>query len=103
MTMDRKAACLAQADAYRAMAQADPANGDRWIEQSIKWLERAIDPTGGLSMTFETKDEQQLRSEGVVAPIVSSRTLNSTPELNPPSAPMQAVNVQSSSTRTDGT
>jgi hypothetical protein len=72
MTMDRKAACLAQADACRARAQADPTNSDYWIEQSIKWLERAIDPTGGLSMTFETKDEQQLTAEGGVLPIVSS-------------------------------
>ncbi|RZN28161.1 hypothetical protein CWO90_23860 [Bradyrhizobium sp. Leo121] len=84
MTMDRKAACLAQADACRARAQADPANSDHWIEESIKWLERAIDPTGGLSMTFETKDEQQLTSDGAVAPIAS-------------------FDVRASSTRTDGT
>jgi hypothetical protein len=74
MTMDRKAACLAQADACRARALADPANSDRWIEESIKWLERAIDPTGGLSMTFETNDEQQLAADGAVPPIVSSGT-----------------------------
>ncbi|WP_456633671.1 hypothetical protein [Bradyrhizobium sp. USDA 10063] len=75
--MDRKAACLAQADACRAMAQADPANSDHWIEESIKWLERAIDPTGGLSMTFETKDEQQLSTDEAVSPIVSSGTTGS--------------------------
>jgi hypothetical protein len=72
MTMDRKAACLAQADACRARAQADPANSDYWIEQSIKWLERAIDPTGGLSMTFETKDEQQLTADAAVPTVASS-------------------------------
>ncbi|WP_152535836.1 hypothetical protein [Bradyrhizobium sp. Ai1a-2] len=69
--MDRKAACLAQADACRARAQSDPANSDYWIEESIKWLERAIDPTGGLSMTFETKDEQ-VTADGAVAPSASS-------------------------------
>lgn len=72
--MDRRTACLAQADACRAMAQADPANSDHWIEESIKWLERAIDPPGGLSMTFETKDEQQLTADGAVPPIVSPGT-----------------------------
>ncbi len=72
--MDRKAACLAQADACRARAQADPANSDQWIEESIKWLERAIDPTGGLSMTFETKDEQPLAADGGVQPLGSSGT-----------------------------
>jgi hypothetical protein len=70
--MDRKAACLAQADACRARAQADPENSDHWIEESIKWLERAIDPTGGVSMTFETNDEQQLAAGGVVLPIAPS-------------------------------
>jgi hypothetical protein len=74
MAMDRKAACLAQADACRARAQADPANSDHWIEESIKWLERAIDPTGGLSMTFETKDEQPLAADGGVQPLGSSGT-----------------------------
>jgi hypothetical protein len=64
--MDRRAACLAQADACRAKAQADLANSDHWIEESIKWLERATDPTGGLSITFETKDEQQLTADGAV-------------------------------------
>jgi hypothetical protein len=74
MTMDRKAACLAQANACRARAQADPENSDHWIEESIKWLERAIDPTGGLSMTFEAKDEQQLAADGAVLPIGPSGT-----------------------------
>ncbi|MCA6107701.1 hypothetical protein [Bradyrhizobium cenepequi] len=70
--MDRKTACLVQADACRARAQADPANSGYWIEESIKWLERAIDPTGGLSVTFETKDEQQLAADGAIPPTVSS-------------------------------
>ncbi|MCA1454052.1 hypothetical protein I6F35_12600 [Bradyrhizobium sp. BRP22] len=72
--MDRKAACLAQADACRARAQADPANSDHWIEESIKWLERAIDPTGGLSMTFETRDEPQIATDETVPPVLSSGT-----------------------------
>lgn len=56
MAMDRKAACIAQASACRAKAEADPANRDHWIDESIKWLERSIDTNGGLAITFETSD-----------------------------------------------
>ena len=47
--MDRKAACLAQAAACRVKAEADPANRDYWVDESIKWLERAIDTRGHLA------------------------------------------------------
>jgi hypothetical protein len=56
MAMDRKAACIAQASACRAKAEADPANRDHWIDESIMWLERAIDTNGSLAITFETED-----------------------------------------------
>ncbi len=56
MTMDRKAACLAQAAACRVKAEADPANRDYWVDESIKWLERAIDTHGHLAVTFEVDD-----------------------------------------------
>ena len=58
MAMDRKAACIAQASACRAKAEADPANRDHWIDESIKWLERAIDTKGGLAITFEAEDRR---------------------------------------------
>ena len=54
--MDRKAACIARASACRAEAEADPANCDRWIDESVKWLERAVDTSGGLAITFEADD-----------------------------------------------
>ncbi len=54
--MDRKAACIAQASACRAKAEADPANRDYWVDQSIKWLERAIDTKGSMAITFEEED-----------------------------------------------
>lgn len=57
MNMDRKATCLAQADACREKAQADPANSDHWIEEAIKWLERAIAPAGALAMTIEPQEK----------------------------------------------
>jgi len=58
VTVDRKPACLAQASACRARAEADPTNRDRWVDESIKWLERAIETKGGLPITFEGKDGQ---------------------------------------------
>jgi hypothetical protein len=56
MTMDRKAACLAQAAACRIKAEADPANRDYWVDESIKWLERAVSTPARLAVTFEVDD-----------------------------------------------
>jgi hypothetical protein len=41
--MDHKAACLAEAAACRIKVEADPANRDYWVDEAIKWLERAVD------------------------------------------------------------
>ncbi|MCK1384689.1 hypothetical protein IVB31_10480 [Bradyrhizobium sp. 21] len=41
--MDRRTACLHQADAFREKAIADPEQHDKWIDESIKWLERAME------------------------------------------------------------
>jgi hypothetical protein len=54
--MDRRTACLAQASACREKAEADPANRNYWIDEAIKWLERAVTSTGGVAVTYETKD-----------------------------------------------
>jgi hypothetical protein len=51
--MDRKAACLAQATACRAKAEADPANRDYWVDESIKWIERAVDSQSRIAVSFE--------------------------------------------------
>jgi hypothetical protein len=56
MTIDRKAACLAQATACRAKAEADPANCDYWVDESIKWLERAVEKHPRLRVSFEVDD-----------------------------------------------
>jgi hypothetical protein len=63
MAMDRKTACLVQASACREKAEADPANRDYWIDQSIKWLERAISPADGVAISYETKDGNALRKD----------------------------------------
>lgn len=39
--MDRRTACLHQANAFREKALADPEHHDQWIDEAIKWLERA--------------------------------------------------------------
>ncbi|MET4277312.1 MULTISPECIES: hypothetical protein [unclassified Bradyrhizobium] len=41
--MDRRTACLHQADAFREKAIADPEHHDQWIDEAIKWLERAME------------------------------------------------------------
>jgi hypothetical protein len=51
--VDRKEACLAQAAACRAKAQADPANRGRWIDAAIDWLERAVQFPGRVEIMFE--------------------------------------------------
>jgi hypothetical protein len=51
--MDRKNACLAQAAVCRQKAEADPANGDFWINEAIRWLELAINPIGRVAISVE--------------------------------------------------
>ena len=51
--MDRKEACLAQALACRDQAAVDPANHDYWIDEAVKWLERAVESQGALVVTFD--------------------------------------------------
>ncbi|MET4041487.1 hypothetical protein ABIC03_003178 [Bradyrhizobium sp. RT6a] len=41
--VDRRTACLHQADAFREKAIADPEHHDQWIDEAIKWLERAME------------------------------------------------------------
>ena len=41
--VDRRTACLHQADAFREKALADPEHHDQWIDEAIKWLEQAME------------------------------------------------------------
>ncbi len=41
--VDRRTACLHQANAFREKALADPEHQDEWIDEAIKWLERAME------------------------------------------------------------
>ena len=50
---DRKVACLEQARIFREKAEADPVNRERWVDEAIKWLERAVVPSGQVVVTID--------------------------------------------------
>ncbi|UPJ45506.1 hypothetical protein IVB40_16540 [Bradyrhizobium sp. 40] len=54
--MDRRTACLHQADAFREKAIADPEHHDQWIDEAIKWLERAMEARCRAVVTVEAGD-----------------------------------------------
>jgi len=54
--VDRRTACLHQADAFREKAIADPENHDQWIDEAIKWLERAMEAGCRAVVTLEAGD-----------------------------------------------
>lgn len=51
--VDRRTACLHQADAFREKALADPEHHDQWIDEAIKWLERAMEASCRAAITVE--------------------------------------------------
>jgi hypothetical protein len=54
--VDRRTACLHQADAFREKAIADPEHHDQWIDEAIKWLERAMEAGCRAVVTVEAGD-----------------------------------------------
>ncbi|MCK1741822.1 hypothetical protein IVA80_13295 [Bradyrhizobium sp. 139] len=54
--MDRRTACLHQANAFREKAIADPEHHDQWIDEAIKWLERAMEASYHAVITVEADD-----------------------------------------------
>jgi 5,10-methylenetetrahydrofolate reductase len=54
--VDRRTACLHQADAFREKAIADPEHHDQWIDEAIKWLERAMEAGCRAVVTLEAGD-----------------------------------------------
>ena len=59
--VDRRTACLNQANAFRERAIADPEHHDQWIDEAIKWLEWAMEAGRRVAVTVEVGDD------GVVA------------------------------------
>ncbi|MEY9110314.1 hypothetical protein ABH999_006510 [Bradyrhizobium yuanmingense] len=51
--VDRRTACLHQANAFREKALADPEHHDQWIDEAIKWLERAMEASCRAVITME--------------------------------------------------
>ena len=64
--MDRKAACIAQASVCREKARTDPERQEYWIDETIRWLERAVERSGDIAISYEVKDAlaQQISSKG---------------------------------------
>ena len=54
--MDRKTACITQAAACRKNANTDPEHQEYWIDESIKWLERAIERSGEVAVSYVVID-----------------------------------------------
>lgn len=54
--VDRRTACLHQADAFREKAIADPEQRDKWVDEAIKWLERAMEAGRCAVDTLEAGD-----------------------------------------------
>lgn len=49
----RREACLDQARIFRDMAEVDPVNRGYWLDETMKWLERAATPVGHVVVTLE--------------------------------------------------
>jgi hypothetical protein len=54
--MDPQTACVAQASVCREKAQTEPQRQEYWIDESISWLERAIEQSGDVSVSYEVID-----------------------------------------------
>lgn len=54
--MDRRTACLHQANVFREKVLADPEHHDQWIDEAIKWLERAMEASCHAVITVEAAD-----------------------------------------------
>src|SRR3954453_22309639 len=51
--VDRRTACLHRANAFREKAIADPEHHDEWVDEAIKWLERAREAGCRAAITVE--------------------------------------------------
>ncbi|MGY8633887.1 hypothetical protein RAD15_15540 [Bradyrhizobium sp. 14AA] len=61
--MDRRTACLHQADAFREKAIADPEQHDKWIDEAIKWLELAMEAGRCAIVSVEPGDVPEMARE----------------------------------------
>jgi len=54
--LDWRQACAAQASVCREKAQTEPERQEYWIDESIRWLERAIEQSGDAAVSYEVID-----------------------------------------------
>ena len=54
--MDRKAACITLASVCREKARTEPERQEYWVDESIRWLERANERSGDIAVSYELKD-----------------------------------------------
>ncbi|MGV7217968.1 hypothetical protein [Bradyrhizobium sp. UFLA05-112] len=70
--MDRRTACLNQANAFREKAIADPEHHDQWIDEAIKWLERAMEEGYHVAVTVEAGDGRTIPKPTAAADTILS-------------------------------
>jgi hypothetical protein len=52
--------CIAQASICREKARADPARYDHWIDQSVVWLQRAVQARRGKAVTYDIREGRMI-------------------------------------------
>jgi hypothetical protein len=52
--------CIAQASICREKARADPARYDHWIDQSVVWLQRAIQARRRKAVTYDIREGRMI-------------------------------------------
>ena len=75
--MDRRTACLHQADAFREKALADPEHHDQWIDEAIKWLEQAMEASCHAVITVDdvSRVAEPARTAAIETPDLHSRLI----------------------------
>ena len=58
--MHQREECLVQASMCREKAQADPVRNDYWIDQTIVWLQRAMQGSRPNAVTYEIHDGRMI-------------------------------------------
>jgi len=66
--VDRRSACLHQANAFREKAIADPEHQDQWVDEAIKWLERAMEAGRRAAITVKSEDGRRSPEPAIRAP-----------------------------------
>ena len=58
--MDRKQACLAQAELHRDRAETDPSNREFWTAEASRW-QKAAEETAAVAVSHEIKEGRMIK------------------------------------------